>query len=163
MPRRSARDRFLISRVSGPPAADPFATDPIRRSLAVIVVCVIALVAPWLAGDNVGTATLFAYGWLAAVGIVFSAPVLVLALAEETVTRVRRRLHPPIEELGLPSRIERVLRRHGMTTIADVEATTDDDLLLLANMDERSAREVRRRLTLWRYDRWQASGFAERR
>jgi hypothetical protein len=68
-------------------------------------------------------------------------------------------MHPGIELLGLSPRVEHILARHGILTIREVDAMDDQSLLLLSNMDQRGAREVRRAVSIWKYRRWQESGF----
>ena len=56
-------------------------------------------------------------------------------------------------------RAANLLRRHGFETIAQVERTPDSTLALLSNMDASAIREIRRAVSIWRYQRWQARGF----
>ena len=46
-----------------------------------------------------------------------------------------------------------------LSTATKVEATPDSSLMLLSNMDARAVREIRRAISIWRYQRWQERGF----
>lgn len=147
------------------PACSPaesglFAVNPIRRSLGALVLSVALLVAPLLlpAGDT-QTAVLLVTIWFGSGGIFISLPILVFSLLEGAWDRCQRRLWPTIDDLELSPRARHLLRRHGFVTIPSVEQTHDSTLLLLANMDGRILREIRRSINLWRYRRWQEGGF----
>jgi len=139
---------------------DPFAVNPIRRSFGLVVTSASVLILPWLISEKAGTTVMLAVGWLAVTGIVMGFPILIWSLAEEGIAAVRRRIHPSIDLLNLSPRVEHILLRHGLRTIHDVDQTSDVSLLLLSNMDQRGLREIRRAITLWKYQRWQESGFA---
>lgn len=139
---------------------DPFAVNPIRRSFGLVVTSVSVLVLPWLISERAGTTVMLAVGWLAVTGIVMGFPILIWSLVEEGIAAIRRRIHPSIDLLKLSPRVEHILLRHGLRTIHDVDQTSDVSLLLLSNMDQRGLREIRRAITLWKYQRWQESGFA---
>jgi hypothetical protein len=152
---RSARAQSISSGVS-----DPFAVNPIRRSAGLVAICLVVLIVPWLISEQFGTTVMLALGWLAVTGLVMGLPILIWSLAEEGIRLLRRRVHPSVEQLKLSPRVEHILLRHGLTTVRDVDQTPDDGLLLLSNMDQRGLREIRRAITLWKYQRWQESGFA---
>lgn len=152
---RTTRAQALNSGVS-----DPFAVNPIRRSATLVAVCLIVLLGPWLVDEDFGVTVMLAVGWLAVTGLVMGTPVLIWSLAEAGIALVQRRIHPTVEQLGLSPRVEHILVRHGLTTIRDIDETPDDGLLLLSNMDTRGLREIRRSITLWKYRRWQESGFS---
>ena len=139
--------------------AHPFAVNPVRRSAGLVAAGAATFLGPLLVGGETGTTAMLAGGWLGMIGLAIGIPVLVLSLLEAGWDAVRRRLHPPVEQLDLPPRLTHVLRRHGYDSIAAVERTPDAALLLLANMDPRGLREVRRAVALWRYRRWQDAGF----
>lgn len=133
-------------------AFDPFTVNPIRRSLAAIAVSAGVLVAPARLLDAESTVlVMVAVGWLAAAVLTLSVPVLFLATVEEAWGRVRRRVQPPIEELGLSPRVVRLLRRHRLDTITALERVDDATLMLLPNFDARARHEVRRAISLRRY------------
>jgi hypothetical protein len=152
---RSAHSRSVTAGLN-----DPFTVNPIRRSFGLVMACVAVLGLPWLINDKVGTTVMLIFGWLAVTGIVMGLPILLWSLAEEGIAAIRRRTHPSIEFLNLSPRVEHILHRHGLRTIHDVENSSDVSLLLLSNMDQRGLREIRRAVTLWKYRRWQESGFA---
>jgi len=151
---RSSRTQVQSSGIS-----DPFAVNPIRRAAALVAVCAVALVGPWLISEQLGITMMLAVGWLAVTGLVLGLPILIWCLGEEALSAAQRRRRPGVDLLGLSPRVEHILVRHGLTTIRSIEATPDDGLLLLSNMDQRGVAEVRRATTLWKYRRWQESGF----
>jgi hypothetical protein len=138
---------------------DPFAVNPIRRSLGVVAFSAVIFFGPLLIGGAAAETALLAGGWLGMMGLAFGVPVLVLSVAEEGWRQARVRLDPPIDRLDLSPRLVHVLRRHGYESIAQVERTPDAVLLLLSNMDRRGLSEVRRAISLHRYRQWQERGF----
>jgi len=139
--------------------ADPFAVNPIRRSLALVVGCALVVFGPWFVSGELATTVMLSVGWLAVTGLVMGIPVLLWSLTEEAVRMVRVRLRPPIARLDISPRVLHILARHGYDSIESVDAAPDAALLLLSNMDTRGLREVRRAITLWKYRRWQEKGF----
>jgi hypothetical protein len=139
--------------------ADPFAVNPIRRSLALVLGCSVAIVVPWLISDAVMTAAMLSVTWLAITGLVFGLPVLVWSLFAAAIREMRAHMLPSIDELGLTPRVKHLLSRHGYDTIEDLETETDAALLMLSNLDVRGVREIRRAIALWKYRRWQERGF----
>lgn len=139
--------------------ADPFATNPIRRSAALVVVCLALLFVPWTISDVLATTLMLSIGWLAVTGVVIGLPVLMWSAAEEAVSIIRARLRPPVSALDISPRLIHVLQRHGYESIDDVERASDAALASLSNMDPRGLREVRRAVTVWKYRRWQERGF----
>jgi hypothetical protein len=142
--------------------ADPFTVDPIRRSGLLVLICATIIVAPWMISERAGTTVMLSIGWLAITGIVIGTPILIISLIEEGIVRVRRRMYPPISHLDLSPRVAHILARHGYESIASVQATSDTELLLLSNMDNRGVREIRRAIALWDYENWQRAGFPAR-
>jgi len=142
---------------------DPFSVNPIRRSLGAIAVSAAMLVAPmrWL-GAEVGGLVLVGVGRLAAAVLMMSVPVLIIATVEELWRQVRRRVHPPIEELDLSPRVLRLLHRYGLDTIAAVEQVDEATLMLLPNFDARARREVMRAISLRQYAAQQRAWEEER-
>lgn len=139
---------------------DLFAVNPLRRSAWIVTICWALILGPWLLLEGEWRSlVLVATGWVAATGIIMVTPILVWCLVEEAVRAVRRRITPPVDVLALSPRARNLLRRHGFETIASVEATPDSAMLLLSNMDSRALREIRRAISLWRYQRWQERGF----
>ncbi|CAA9555009.1 MAG: hypothetical protein AVDCRST_MAG49-2108 [uncultured Thermomicrobiales bacterium] len=139
--------------------ADPFAVNPVRRSLALVLTSAAVVFVPLAIGGAVATLGMLAVGWLGLAGLVMGTPILVWSAAEEGWRRIDRRFHPTVDQLGLSPRVEHVLLRHGYATIDEVERESDAGLLLLSNMDARGLREVRRAVSLWKYRRWQEQGF----
>jgi hypothetical protein len=139
--------------------SDPFAVNPIRRSAGLVAVCLAMLTVPWMISHQVGTTMMLATGWLAITGLVLGLPILIWCSGEWVVERIHRRMHPGIELLELSPRVEHILARHGIVTIREVESIDDAGLLLLSNMDLRGVKEVRRAVNIWKYRRWQESGF----
>ena len=155
-----------LRHASGPPwtsrssdLIDPFVINPIRRSFAMVVICGAAVIFPAMIGGAIAETILLAGGWLAGTGLVLGIPVLIWSLVEEAWRQIRRRMVPDIEQLGLSPRVAHVLRRHGLESIAEVDAASDSTLLLLSNMDGRGVQEIRRAISLWHYRRWQELGF----
>jgi hypothetical protein len=155
-PRRPEKGIWISS---GAVHADPFAVDPIRRSVILVAASAVAFFGPLVAGGPGGATAMVAGGWLGMIGLAIGLPVLALSVIETGWERLRRRLQPSIDQLDLSPRLVHILRRHGYDAIAAVERTPDPALLLLANMDARGLREVRRAIALWRYQRWQEAGF----
>lgn len=139
---------------------DLFAVNPIRRSLAVILVSLgmMALPAMFLAGDA-QMAVLIVAIWFGATGIIMCTPILIWSVIEELWRRCQRRLWPTVDQLDLSERGHNLLRRHGFVTIISVEQTPDTTMLLLSNMDSRVLHEIRRSVSIWQYRRWQERGF----
>jgi hypothetical protein len=139
--------------------ADPFAVNPIRRSLLLCAVSAGIVVLPWRISEQLGTTVMMTVGWLAITGLVFGVPVLAISLIEWSYLAMRHRFDPPVEHLGLSPRVLHVLRRHGYRTIEDVRRSSDAAILSLSNMDDRGLREIRKQLTLRDYQKWQDAGF----
>ncbi len=138
---------------------DPFATNPIRRSFAVVVATSAILASGVVLGETATMLIMISVGWVAIAMLLLTFPILVWSLVEEGVRRSRRRFSPHIDLLGLSPRVEHVLARHGYQSIRQVDETPDETLLLLSNMDARGLHEVRRAISLWHYRRWQDAGF----
>jgi hypothetical protein len=148
------------ARYGGVGAWDPFSVNPIRRSLTSFLVSAsIVILPPAFLDADTASLILVAVGWLAAIIMVMSFPVLVISLIEEGWGRLSRRIHPSIDELDINPRIHNLLRRHGYDTIASVDRATDVTLLMLSNFDMRALGEVRRAINIWKYRRWQEAGF----
>jgi hypothetical protein len=139
--------------------ADPFAVNPVRRSLALVGVCAMIIFVPWLISDDALTTVMVSVGWLAVTGLVMGIPILIWSLVEAGVIELQSRRYPPVDQLDVSPRVLHILQRHGYQTIASVEAASDATLLLLSNMDTRGLREVRRAVAVWQYQRWQERGF----
>jgi hypothetical protein len=139
--------------------ADPFAENPIKRSFILVVACLATMIIPWMIGDTAMTTVMLSVGWLAVTGLVMGVPILVWSLVEAGYGHIRGRLRPGIEQLEISARLQHLLVRHGYETIAQVEEAPDAALMLLSNMDTRGLREIRRAVTLWRYQRWQERGY----
>ncbi len=141
---------------------DPFENNPIRRSFLLVIGCSLVLFLPWLISDSAGESVMISIGWLALTGIVIGIPVLIISLIELAAASIRARIYPRIELLDLSPRVNHILLRHGVETIAEAERLSDAALLSFSNMDERSVREIRRQLTVWNYQQWQQDGFPAR-
>ena len=139
--------------------ADPFAVNPVRRSLGLVGFCALVIFVPWLISDAALTTVMLSLGWLAVTGLVMGIPILIWSVVESGVYMFRSRRRPPVDHLDISPRVLHVLQRHGYQTIASVEAASDAMLLLLSNMDTRGVQEVRRAVAVWRYRRWQERGF----
>lgn len=139
---------------------DLFAINPIRRSLAVILVSlsIMALPAMFLTGE-VEIAVLIVTFWFGCTGLIMCTPILIWSVIEEVWHHCQRRLWPTVDQLELSERGHNLLRRHGFVTIASVEQTPDTTMLLLSNMDGRVLHEIRRSISIWEYRRWQERGF----
>jgi len=139
---------------------DPFAVNPIGRSLATFVVSTLALVVPIaLLSPDLEALMMLSYGWLAIIGMVFSLPVLLISVCEALWNAVSRRIHPSLDLLDLSPRVRNLLRRYGYSSIDSVDTTSDDAFLMLTNFDPLAVRELRRAINLWKYRRWQDAGF----
>lgn len=159
MSRDSNQTTFLL-RPAGGDCNNIFAVNPLRRSAWIVSISWAMLLGPvFLLSGDIQAMVLIAAGWLAAVGIVFCTPILIWCLIEEIWKLVRRRISPSIEALDLSPRAYNLLRRHGFESIAGVDATPDTSLMLLSNMDVRAIKEIRRAISIWRYQRWQERGF----
>jgi hypothetical protein len=139
--------------------ADPFAVNPVRRSFTLVLGCALIIFVPWLVSDAAAMTVMLSVGWLAVTGLVMGIPVLLWSLAEAGIGIVRARMRPPVDRLELSPRLTHILQRHGYDTIESVEMSHDAALMLLSNMDSRGVREIRRAITIWRYQRWQENGF----
>lgn len=137
-----------------------FSVNPIRRSLAAILISIgmMALPAMFLHGAAQG-ATMIVAIWFGSTGLILCIPILIWSVAEELWRRCQRRLWPTVDQLDLSPRAHNLLRRHGFVTITSVERTPDTTMILLSNMDHRALHEIRRGVSLWRYRRWQERGF----
>jgi len=144
---------------AGTNVSDPFTIDPVRRSATVVTVCLAIILSAIVMNDDLGMAILLSVGWLAGIGLVFCVPILIWSSIEEAVAIVRRRIHPPLEDLNLPPRVLHILHRHGFETIVAVDRADDTQLMMLSNMDARDIQQIRRAISLWKYARWQAAGF----
>lgn len=139
---------------------DLFSVNPLRRSAAIVAGSWAMILGPiFLLDGERQSLFLAAFGWLAATGIIMVTPILVWCLIEELVRAIRRRVHPTLDLLDLSPRAANLLRRYGFETIASVEQTDDASMLMLSNMDARTLREIRRTISIWRYQRWQERGF----
>ncbi len=138
---------------------DPFSVNPIRRSLAAVVISGTVIVVPFFISEEAGATVMLAVGWLAMAMLVFSIPILLWSMAEEALRLATARMHPPVSELDLPERVIHILQRHGVRTIRAAERLDPAALHLMANMAPRDADAVVRALNLWRYRRWQEAGF----
>jgi hypothetical protein len=157
---RNAYQGAMLLRSRGGDCNDIFAVNPLRRSFWIVFVSWMMILVPIfvLHGDWRSLA-LIAGGWIAATGIIMCTPILIWCLVEEAWKFVRRRVTPNIEQLDLSPRAYNLLRRHGLESISAIEATPDSSLMLLSNMDQRAIREIRRAISIWRYQRWQERGF----
>ena len=138
---------------------DPFAENPIRRSLTVVVIAVAVLGVAALAGGSVAGLIMLSVGWLAITALIFGLPVLGWSLIEEGVAAINRRLSPTIDILDISPRIVSILRRYGYETVDQVARTDDAALLEMSNLGLAGLQELRRAISLWRYRRWQEAGF----
>ncbi len=162
MPTRT-RPRYPsnLNRYQTPTLAwDPFASNPIMRSLATFVISAALVIVPMALLDTQLEALLMvSFGWLAIVAMVFSLPVLLISLIEAGWTKLSRRIHPSLDQLDLSPRVRNLLRRYGYESIDHVDQTSDDTFLLLTNFDPMAVRELRRAISIWKYRRWQDAGF----
>lgn len=160
---RSNTITYQFNRSASFTSCDPFAINPIRRSLATFVLCGLTLFVAlaWLESDAQAVAMMLV-GWPAIIGLVFSFPVLLICLGQELWGRVSRKIRPSIELLDLSPRAQNLLRRYGFEAIAQVDQVSDEALLMLTNFDALALREVRRAINLWKYQRWQEAGFPPR-
>jgi hypothetical protein len=157
---RDRQQSTYLLRSTGGDCNDIFAVNPLRRSAWIVAVSWAMILGPvFLLTGEFQALVLIAAGWLAATGIIMCTPILIWCLIEEGVKLIRRRVSPPIESLDLSPRAYNLLRRHGFESIASVDATPDTSLMLLSNMDARAVREIRRAISIWRYQRWQERGF----
>ena len=159
MSRHSNQTTYML-RHSGGDCNDIFAVNPLRRSAWIVSISWALLLVPiFLMTGDWQALILIAVGWIAATGIIMCTPILIWCLVEEAWKLIRRRISPPIEALDLSPRAYNLLRRHGFESIDSVDATPDSSLMLLSNMDARAVLEIRRAISIWRYQRWQERGF----
>lgn len=160
--RPTSRELYQQTRYNsmGGSDTDLFAVNPLKRSFIISAFCWSVILVPiFLLEGDLQASILIAGGWLAAAGIVFVTPIFIWSLAEAGWERVRWRISPTIDDLDLSPRAYNLLRRHGFETIASVDLTPDESLMLLSNMDPRALHEIRRAINLWKYRRWQEAGF----
>jgi hypothetical protein len=138
---------------------DPFAINPIRRSLLLVAVCCLVIVGPLPLGAQAVATVMLTVGWLAMSGLAIGMPILLLSLIAEGYRQLRRRLRPTLTQLDLSPRVAHILHRHGYEAIAEIDCAPDAELLLLSNMDKRGLHELRRAITLRTYPRRQESRF----
>lgn len=157
----SARGAVDRTRRYEPTASeDLFSVNPLKRSAIISGGCWSVLLVPgFLMHGDLQALILISFGWLAAVGIIFVTPIFFWCVGELIWDMIRQRLHPSVEQLDLSPRALSLLRRFGYDSIESVEATPDAQLLLHSNMDARTVREIRRAISIWRYQRWQEQGF----
>ena len=159
----SRRDTGVALRARAMETYDPFAVNPLRRSaIALLVSSALVIGPPALLSPSTADLVLITVGWIAMAVMVLSLPVLLMSLIELLWKRVTTRLRPSVDELELSERTRNLLRRHGFTTIASIDQTSDSSLLVLSNFDARAMHEVRRAISIWRYRRWQEAGFPDR-
>lgn len=150
----------MMYRSHGSDCNDLFAVNALQRSAWIVFISwAMILIPAFLLEGSLQALLLIGFGWIAATGIVMCTPIFIWCLAEEAWKGVRRRIDPPIEALDLSPRAYNLLRRHGYETIDSVDAAPDATLALLSNMDARAIREIRRAVSIWRYQRWQERGF----
>lgn len=139
---------------------DPFAVNPVRRSLAAFIICASAFILPMaLLPANLEALAMVLFGWLAAIGMVLTFPILLISLIEAAWTYVSHRVHPSIDQLDLSPRVRNLLNRYGYRTIDSIDRTGDEAFLMLSNFDPKALHEVRRAASIWNYRRWQDAGF----
>ncbi|HET7038099.1 MAG TPA: DNA-directed RNA polymerase subunit alpha C-terminal domain-containing protein [Thermomicrobiaceae bacterium] len=160
---QQGRDPKLRWRREALEAYDPFAVNPLRRSLIALLVSGALVVGPpVLLSPSHAALALVTVGWIAMTVFVLSFPVLLICLVERLWQAVSRRIHPSVDELALSPRARNLLHRHGFDTIESIDRASETELLLLSNFDAPTVREVRRAVSLWMYRRWQESGFPDR-
>ena len=142
-----------------------FATNPIRRTAALIAVCVAVIAGVTLLlhdGGTRGSGVLLMAAALACAILLLAVPLLIWSVVAEFARRHRRRTSPDLAELHLSVRTENILRRAGHETIADIVSLDDDQFLGLPRMEDHDVRQIRRALSLQAYRQWQESGFSTR-
>lgn len=139
---------------------DPFAINPVRRSLIVFIVCAMGFIVPMTVfPPGLEATTMVLFGWMAAVGMVLALPVFLMSSAEWAWKEIDRRIHPSVDLLDVSPRVRNLLNRYGFRDIDNVDRTPDDVFLMLSNFDPKALHELRRAVNLWRYRRWQEAGF----
>ena len=142
-----------------------FTTNPIRRSVILIAVClavIATVVVLFQHGGTRGGGLLVLAAALAAAILLLAVPLLLWSIIADAARRHRRRTSPDLADLRLSVRTENILRRSGHETVADIVGLDDDQLLGLPRMEDHDVRQIRRALSLWDYRRWQESGFPSR-
>ncbi len=123
-------------------------------------ICTAAFILPMaLLPADLEALTMVLFGWLAAIGMVLTFPVVVMSLIEMAWSQVARRLYPSSDLLDLSPRVRNLLNRYGYRTIDRIDRTSDDAFLMLTNFDPKALRELRRAISVWKYRRWQDAGF----
>ena len=139
---------------------DPFAVNPVRRSLAAFIVSTSAFILPMvLFPASLEAMSMVLFGWLAAIGMVLTFPIFLMSVIEMVWDNVARRMYPSVDLLDVSPRVRNLLNRYGYRTIESVDQTSDDAFLMLTNFDPKALREVRRAISVWQYRRWQDAGF----
>lgn len=158
--RQSYSNALELQRSATMSSWDPFAVNPVRRSLAVFVVCAMGFLVPMtLFPSDLEATTMVLFGWLAAVGMILALPIFLMSFAELAWKEIGRRIHPSVDLLDISPRVRNLLSRYGFRDIDSVERTPDVVFLMLSNFDSRALHELRRATNLWRYRRWQEAGF----
>ncbi len=139
---------------------DPFAINPVRRSLASFIVCAAVFIVPMaLFPQNLEALTMVLFGWLAAIGMVMCFPIFLISVVELGWTHLSRRMYPSVDLLDVSPRVSNLLNRYGFRTIDSVDRCSDDGFLMLTNFDPKALHELRRAVSIWKYRRWQDAGF----
>ncbi len=149
-----------MQRQAGTQPWDPFAVNPVRRSLIAFIICSAAFIVPMaFFPQNLEAMSMVLFGWLAAIGMVLCFPVFLMSVAELAWKQIARRLYPSVDLLDLNPRVRNLLNRYGFRTIDSVDRCSDDGFLMLTNFDPKALHELRRAVSVWKYRRWQDAGF----
>ena len=128
-----------LQRGAGTQPWDPFAVNPVRRSLATFIFCSAAFIGPMAVfPPNLEAMAMVLFGWLAAIGMVLSFPILLMSLAELGWKHLARRLYPSVDLLDVSPRVRNLLNRYGFRTIDSVDRCSDDGFLMLTNFDPKA-------------------------
>ena len=133
---------------------------PVLMAGSAMLVCVaVSGGALLLAQDNRLTLWMTCVAALGGACLLIATPVLLWTVVEQLVRWHHRQTSPPLSELGISVRLANILRNAGYETIRDVERLDTADLMSLRRVEPQEAAQFARAIALYRYRRWQESGF----
>ena len=155
---------------------DPFATNPVAKSVGLVLVGMPAAVLtfvpdvldallrlnPVVAGVVGVFMALSIVTWA---GLVFGVIILVICAIEGAVMLVHRFLTrhlTPVDRLAVSERVRGMLHRRGYHTAEHLVAVPEAELRSHPNFDDRLLREVARALYLWQQERRDRDRFTRR-
>jgi len=159
--------RYDAAPYPGSTTSDPFATNPVRKAVGLILVgspAAILTFVPrlldWLLQSNPVVAgfvgVFMALSIATWAGLVFGTIILFICAIEGIVIAIHRFLTrhlTPVDRLAVSERVCAMLHRRGYHTAEHLFAVPDAELRSHPNFDDRLLREVARALYLWEQER----------